>query len=146
MTDDKAASASRAAQRLLAPQRQAGTMNTNVSEQVGAKPIRQGSAFVALLPIMAAVFLAFLIIGIAMPVLSLHVHQGLGLSTFIVGLVAGSQFAASLISRPWAGRHADSLGAKHAVVTGLVVSAVAGLLCCLSLRLVGTPALSVTVL
>jgi len=59
-------------------------------------------------PIMGAVFISFLVIGLAMPVLPLHVHQGLGLGTFIVGLVAGSQFAASLISRVWAGRHADS--------------------------------------
>jgi hypothetical protein len=47
-----------------------------------------------LLPIIALVFIAYLVIGIAMPVLPLHVHQGLGLSTFVVGLVAGSQFAA----------------------------------------------------
>jgi len=79
-------------------------------------------------PIMGVVFIAFLIIGLAMPVLPLHVHRGLGLSTFIVGLLVGSQFAASLISRLWAGRHADSLGAKHAIVTGLIVSALAG--CC----------------
>jgi hypothetical protein len=45
----------------------------------------------ALLPILGVVFIAFLIIGLAMPVLPLHVHQGLGLSTFIVGLVVGSQ-------------------------------------------------------
>src|SRR5438874_1989289 len=80
----------------------------------------------ALLPIMGAVFISFLIIGLAMPVLPLHVHQGLGLGTFIVGLVAGSQFAASLVSRVWAGRHADSRGAKHAVIVGLVLAAVAG--------------------
>jgi hypothetical protein len=55
------------------------------------------------MPIMASVFLGFIVIGAAMPVLPLHVHQGLGLGPFIVGLVAGSQFAASLISRPWAG-------------------------------------------
>src|SRR5438874_4688662 len=60
----------------------------------------------ALLPIMGAVFVAFLITGIAMPVLPLHVHQGLGLGTFIVGLIAGSQFAAALVSRVWAGRNA----------------------------------------
>ena len=58
------------------------------------------SSFVApLLPIMAVVFIAYLVIGVAMPVLPLHVHQGLGLGTFIVGLVAGSQFIASLLSR-----------------------------------------------
>ena len=107
--------------------------------------IAQGSV-PALLPVMGAVFISFLIIGLAMPVLPLHVHQGLGLGTFIVGLVAGSQFAASLASRVWAGRHADSRGAKHAVVTGLVLAAVAGLLYLLSLRFVATPAISVTIL
>ena len=33
----------------------------------------------ALLPIIGAVFAAFLVIGMAMPVLPLHVHEGLGL-------------------------------------------------------------------
>ena len=51
----------------------------------------------ALLPIMGVVLIAFLVIGLALPVLPLHVHQGLGLSPFIVGLVTGSQFAASLL-------------------------------------------------
>ena len=47
-----------------------------------------------LLPIMGVVFIAFLVIGLAMPVLPHHVHQGLGLNSFVVGLVAGSPFAA----------------------------------------------------
>ena len=87
----------------------------------------------ALLPIMAVVLIAFLIIGLALPVLPLHVHQGLGLSTFVVGLVAGSQFAASLVSRVWSGHYADSRGAKRAVVAGLLTAVVAGLLYLLSL-------------
>ena len=99
-----------------------------------------------LLPIMGVVFTAFLIIGLAMPVLPLHVHQGLGLSTFIVGLVVGSQFAASLISRLWAGRHSDSRGAKYAVVIGLLIAAAAGLLYLLSLQFVSEPQTSVTIL
>jgi MFS family permease len=107
---------------------------------------RQIRSVTPLLPIMAVVFVAFLIIGIAMPVLPLHVHQGLGLSTFVVGLVAGSQFAASLISRPWAGHYADSNGAKRAVVTGLLVAVASGLLYLLSLRFVDRPQVSVTIL
>src|SRR6266478_1138129 len=99
-----------------------------------------------LLPIMGVVFMAFLIIGLAMPVLPLHVHQGLGLSTFVVGLVAGSQFAASLVSRVWAGRHADTRGAKQAVIAGLLASSAAGLLYLLSLRFVRNPEISVTIL
>jgi hypothetical protein len=52
-----------------------------------------------LLPIMAAVFIVFIVIGLAIPVLPLHVHQGLGVGTFLVGLVAGSHFAAAIVSR-----------------------------------------------
>ncbi|MBS0326864.1 MAG: arabinose transporter [Proteobacteria bacterium] len=104
------------------------------------------TSVMALLPIMGVVFIAFLVIGLAMPVLPLHVHHGLGLGTFVVGLVAGSQFAASLVSRVWAGRHADTRGAKHAVITGLLASAVAGLLYLLSLRFAGEPMISVAIL
>src|SRR5438445_8171640 len=111
-----------------------------------AMPRTAQASVPALLPIMGSVFISFLIIGVAMPVLPLHVHQGLGLSTFVVGLVAGSQFAASLFSRLWAGRHSDSRGAKHAVVAGLLLAAVAGLLYLLSLRFVSEPAISVTIL
>ena len=110
------------------------------------RTVRQGRSIAALLPIMTVVFVAYLVIGLAMPVLPLHVHQGLGLSTFVVGLVAGSQFAASLLSRLWAGHHADSRGAKHAVVTGLLVASAAGLLYLLSLRFIAAPETSVTIL
>ena len=100
----------------------------------------------ALLPIIAVVFIAFLVIGLALPVLPLHVHQGLGLGTFVVGLVAGAQFSASLLSRLWAGDYADRRGAKRAVITGLLVAAAAGLLYLLSLHFVGRPVMSVTIL
>ncbi|PWC38790.1 arabinose transporter [Azospirillum sp. TSO22-1] len=101
---------------------------------------------VLLLPIMAVVLIAFLIIGLALPVLPLHVHQGLGLGTVAVGLVAGSQFAASLVSRVLAGHYADSRGAKRAVVVGLAGAAAAGLLYLLSLRFTEAPVLSATIL
>ncbi len=101
--------------------------------------VRGGRSVATLLPIMGVVLVAFLVIGIAMPVLPLHVHDGLGLGTFLVGLVAGSQFAAAVISRPWAGHYADGRGAKRAVVTGLVVAAASGLLYLLSLRFIGAP-------
>jgi MFS family permease len=92
---------------------------------------------------MAAIFIGYLVIGVPMPVLPLHVHQGLGLGTVIVGLVAGSQSAAALVSRMWAGHLADSRGAKHAVVIGLLVEIVSGGLFLLSLEFLGTPLVSV---
>lgn len=99
-----------------------------------------------LLPIMAAVFIAFIVIGLAIPVLPLHVHQDLGLGTFLVGLVAGSQFAAAIASRVWAGQDADTRGAKHAVSFGLMIAAAAGLLYFLSLNFITSPAMSVAIL
>ncbi|MBV8814667.1 MAG: arabinose transporter [Verrucomicrobia bacterium] len=105
-----------------------------------------GSVAILLLPIVGVVFVAFLVIGLALPVLPLHVHQGLGLGAFVVGLVAGAQFGASLLSRFWAGHFADSRGAKRATVTGLLVATVAGLLYLFSLFFTGQPLTSVAIL
>jgi MFS family permease len=99
-----------------------------------------------LLPIMGAVFVAFLVVGTALPVLPLHVHQGLGFGTSLVGLVTGSQFAAAILSRAWAGRQADTRGPKHAVIVGLAIASGSGLIYLLSLSLVATPSASVGIL
>ena len=82
----------------------------------------------------------------ALPVLPLHVHDGLGFGAAMVGLVAGSQFAASLASRFWSGRTCDTSGPKRAVMLGLAGATVAGLLYLLSLRFAGSPQVSVVVL
>src|SRR5436190_15166262 len=105
-----------------------------------------GSIAAALLPLMAVVVVAYLVTGIAMPVLPIYVHQGLGLGTFVVGLVAGAQFAATLLSRLWAGRYADTRGSKRAVIAGLVVAGAAGLLYLISVHFASTPATSVAIL
>ena len=110
------------------------------------QPFAAPRALPTLLPIMGVVFVAFLVIGIAMPVLPLHVHGGLGLSTFVVGLVAGSQFAASLVSRPWAGQFSDRSGAKRGVVVGLLAAAASGLVYLLSLGFTAMPLASVSIL
>jgi MFS family permease len=73
----------------------------------------------ALLPLMSVVAVVFLVTGLAIPVLPLHVHRGLGLGTFAVGLVTGVQFASSFVSRIWSGRYADRRGAKRAVALGV---------------------------
>ncbi|MGV7216508.1 arabinose transporter [Bradyrhizobium sp. UFLA05-112] len=110
------------------------------------EPVAAPRVAATLLPIMGVVFVAFLVIGFALPVLPLHVHDGLGFDSFVVGLVAGSQFAASLISRPWAGHYSDSRGAKRGVIAGLLAAAASGLLYLLSLGFSGAPLSSVTIL
>ncbi len=105
-----------------------------------------GAVIITLMPVMAAVLVGFIIIGVALPVLPLHVKNGLGFGTFIVGVVAGAQFAASLISRVLSGSYSDRKGAKKGVVAGLTAAAISGVLYLVSLWLVSIPVLSVTIL
>jgi MFS family permease len=104
------------------------------------------SLVAALAPLMTAVFVVFLITGLALPALPLHVHEGLGLGAFAVGLVAGAQFAASLVSRVWAGAYSDGRGAKRAVIAGLAMATGAGLIYLVSLRFIGAPLVSAAIL
>ncbi|WP_119309782.1 arabinose transporter [Cohaesibacter haloalkalitolerans] len=117
-------------------------MTDQISKSAGASP----AVFRILTPIMAAVLAGFLIIGIALPVLPLHVTDDLGYGAFVVGLVAGAQFIAALVSRVWAGAFSDRYGPKAGVITGLTTAIVAGLLYLLSLALAGTPLMSVIIL
>ncbi len=107
-------------------------------------PATRPSVMSAVLPIMGVVLIGFLVIGLALPVLPLHVSRGLGFGAFVVGLVTGSQFVASLVSRVWAGYFADRKGPKNGVVAGLFAAAASGLLYLLSLAL-SSPAASVSV-
>src|SRR5213592_4104046 len=108
--------------------------------------ITTGNLITILLPIMGAVFAGFLVTGIAMPVLPIHVHDRLGFGTFIVGVVAGAQFTAALLSRFWSGTQADRYGGKKAVIIGLILGIAAGLLYFLSLQFKSFPNVSVTIL
>ncbi len=97
----------------------------------------------AAFPIMAAVFIFFTVIGMALPVLPLQVHNVLGFGPFVVGIVAGCQFVAALVSRLWAGRLTDVRGAKYAVRLGLCMAAAGGLFYTGSLFFLEVPKVSV---
>jgi MFS family permease len=73
-------------------------------------------------PIMAVVFIAYLVIGMALPSLPLYVHDDLKYGPTVVGIVAGGQFASALVTRFWAGMIADKKGAKYSVLLGLVLA------------------------
>src|SRR6516165_4468287 len=104
------------------------------------------SVVTALAPLMVAVLVGFLVIGAALPVLPLHVHDVLDFGPVMVGVVAGCQFAASLVARIWSGRAADTQGPKWAVMVGLAGSVLAGLLYLLSLSFLSAPRVSIGVL
>lgn len=101
---------------------------------------------IALAPIMAAVLIGFIVIGIALPVLPLHVNQDLGFGTFMVGVVAGAQFVASVATRIWSGTYSDARGGKRAVTLGLAAASISGALYLLSFALEGSPSLALAIL
>jgi MFS family permease len=104
------------------------------------------NVFLKMLPITLAVFVSFLTIGLPLPVLPLHLHYTLGLSTVVVGVVIGAQFATALLSRAWAGGEADARGAKRAMIAGCAVATGSGVAYLASLAFTASPAASVGVL
>lgn len=118
-----------------------------MNNTIAAAPTDAGPPLArTLLPLMSAVFLAFLVIGLALPVLPLHVHHDLGMGTLQVGLVTGSQFAASLVSRIGSGTFSDTHGAKRTMMIGFVVASLSGLIYLASLAAATRPGLSVAIL
>ncbi|MDF2643853.1 MAG: transporter, partial [Pseudomonas sp.] len=73
-------------------------------------------------------FIAFLCIGLPIAVLPGYIHDQLGFSALIAGLAIASQYLATLLSRPFAGRATDSLGSKRAIVFGLTGIVISGAL------------------
>jgi MFS family permease len=100
----------------------------------------------ALIPIILGVFVVYLVIGLALPAIPLHVHNDLGMGSFAVGCVAGAQFAASLVSRIWSGNYSDKKGGRKAMIAGLSIASFSGIFYLLSLLFVSEPVISISIL
>lgn len=86
-----------------------------------------------------SLFLSYMTIGIPLPVISLYVHQDLGLSNFYVGIAVGIQFVATLLTRSYAGRQADEIGAKPTTIRGIFFCSLAGVMYFISATATGNP-------
>src|ERR1700712_1009196 len=91
-------------------------------------------------------FIAFLCIGLPIAVMPGYVHDQLGFTAVVAGLVIGSQYLATLLSRPVAGRVCDTIGTKRAIVYGLSGIALSGVLTVVAVLLESTAGLSLTIL
>ena len=76
-----------------------------------------------------ALFIAYLCIAMALPVISVFVTTRLGYGNGLAGLAVGIAFASTILTRGMAGRIADGRGSRYCMVRGLLIYAVAGLVC-----------------
>ena len=97
-------------------------------------------------PLFPIVFGGYLALGLPLPVLALQVHDRLGFDAVTVGWVVGVQALSTVLTRQMAGRLTDARGPKRAVLFGLPLAALAGLLYLVSDKLVDRPGLSLAAL
>ncbi|MFC6338752.1 MFS transporter [Pseudomonas sp. CCM 7891] len=91
-------------------------------------------------------FIAFICIGLPIAVIPGYVHEQLGFSAVIAGITIASQYLATLLSRPMAGRMSDTVGTKRSIVLGLSGILLSGVLTLLATLLQSLPLLSLSVL
>jgi MFS family permease len=71
-------------------------------------------------------FICYVSIGLPLAVLPPYVHLRMGYSAVLAGLAISIQYIATLMSRPWAGRISDHMGAKVSVLWGMGCCTVSG--------------------
>jgi MFS family permease len=86
-----------------------------------------GSVTLRILPTSLEIFLCYLAIGLPMAVLPSVVHLQLRYNTVLAGLAISAQYVATVVSRPQAGRMADSVGARRTVLSGLLACGGSGI-------------------
>jgi MFS family permease len=80
-----------------------------------------------ILPTSLQIFLCYFAIGLPMAVLPGVVHLQLHFNTVLAGLAISAQYVATVLSRPQAGRMADTVGPRQTVLSGLAAGGASGI-------------------
>jgi MFS family permease/tRNA A37 threonylcarbamoyladenosine synthetase subunit TsaC/SUA5/YrdC len=86
------------------------------------------SEFDGLAPLVLIIFFGFLAVGMPPAALSLHLRDSLGFGASLIGWVIGLQSIATVLSRHTGGTVSDNSGPKRAVLLGLPLASLSGLL------------------
>ncbi|WP_428331394.1 MFS transporter [Mucilaginibacter sp.] len=91
-------------------------------------------------------FIGYFTIGLALGILPVFIHQQLGYSTMIAGIVISLQYVTTFLFRGYAGSIVDKKGPKPAVILGMTGFAISGVLLFLAYFLRFNPILSLSIL
>ncbi|WP_447641623.1 MULTISPECIES: MFS transporter [Chitinophagaceae] len=84
-------------------------------------------------------FLGYFCIGLPLAVLPIYIHQNLGYSAFIAGIVISLQYFVTFIIRGWAGTIVDKRGPQPAVMVSMFSFVLSGVLLLIGFLLSGRP-------
>ncbi|WP_321954152.1 MFS transporter [Paraburkholderia bannensis] len=99
-----------------------------------------------MLKILCLIFIPYVIIGASLSTFPGYVENVLAFSSLFSGIVIGSQYLCTLISRPLAGKNADQWGAKKTVALGMVSLCLCGALTYFSFEITAHPRASLVTL
>lgn len=92
------------------------------------KPVPHAAVTAQIVSIVFFTFICYLTIGLPLAFLPGYVHTTLGYGSVLAGVAISIQYVATLLSRPLAGRMADSVGPRQTVLYGLAACGVSGVL------------------
>ncbi len=73
-------------------------------------------------------FIGYFIIGLSLSVLPVFIHQNLGFSMLIAGIVISLQYVMTFLMRAYSGKIVDNQGPKPAVITSMLSFALTGII------------------
>jgi MFS family permease len=94
----------------------------------------------------AFTFVAYVAIGLSLAVLPVFIHQRLGFSTIVAGVVISLQYITTFLCRMFAGNIVDKQGPKPAVTLGMASFTISGILFIVACLFKDTPMLSLGIL
>src|SRR4051794_37394859 len=80
-------------------------------------------------------FIGYFTIGLSLGVLPVFIHNRLGYSAMIAGVVISLQYLSTFLFRGYAGSIIDKKGPKPAVLSGMTGFAISGLFLCIAFLL-----------